>query len=290
MRVLGSTGPWVVRGDVRIWTEQFPADGPACLLVAGAGAISEFWPNTFCAALASSGFRVIRYDHRDAGNSTFVNFARAPYGVADLVDDAMAVLDAYGVRAAHIVGHSMGGFIAQLATMHHPSRVVSMTSVSSHTASPDVPGPPDATWEIMLANQPVGDLEQDLPGYMTVWRYLNGERRFDAEMAESYTRKLYSRNTETLPATNHVAIQADMADRAPALRKLDCPAMVIHGELDPLVPVQGGVRTAEAIRGSRLFVLPRGGHVFFDQSTWAEILHQLVGHLRGAERSAGRGR
>jgi len=75
---------------VSIWTEWFPAKGPTCLLVGGVGAISAFWPDTFCEELASSGYRVIRYDHRDAGYSSFVDFETDPYGLMDLVEDAIA--------------------------------------------------------------------------------------------------------------------------------------------------------------------------------------------------------
>lgn len=277
----------VDRGDVRLWTERFEGAGPACLLIGGAGAISAFWPDRFCAELASSGHRVIRYDHRDAGNSTSVDRCQRPYGLMDLVDDAMAVLDDCGERSAHIVGHSMGGFIAQLAAIHHPDRVLSLTSVSSHSASPHLPSPSPQTWEVMLANRPVGDLETDLPGYMEVWRFLNGELAFDEEMARDYTRELYRRNPRTLPAANHVAIQADMEDRGPALRRVRRPALVIHGERDPLVPFAGALQVADAIDGARLLRLPGAGHMFFNASVWETLGGELAAHLAAA--AGGRG-
>lgn len=276
------------RGDVRIHVEEFAASGPACLLVGGAGAISAFWPDACCRELASSGYRTIRFDHRDAGNSSFVDRSKNPYGLMDLVDDVMAILDACGETGAHMVGHSMGGFIVQLAAIHHPDRVLSLTSISSHTASPALPPPSEETWQVMLANQPTGDLEWDLPGYMTVWRFLNGDAPFDDEMAARYTRELYARNPATLPATNHVAIQAEMADRGPALRGVDLPALVIHGDRDPLVPFEGGQQTAGALGGSRLVRLPRAGHMFFSPVIWGEIVRELVDHLRTADLLAGR--
>lgn len=274
---------WVDRGEVRLWAEEYGGDGPTCLLVGGAGAISAFWPDAFCQGLASSGYRVIRYDHRDAGNSSFVDRGTYPYGLEDLLDDATAILDACGVRTAHVVGHSMGGFVAQLAAIHRPRRLRSITSISSHTASPMLPDPPAETWRVMLANNPVGDLDRDLPGYMKVWRFLNGEAPFDREMASGYTREIYARNPATLPATNHVAVQDGMEDRSPALRGVDLPALVIHGELDPLVPIEGGVQTADALGGSRFVRLAHAGHMFFHGSIWREILDELLSHLSTAD-------
>lgn len=269
----------VVRGGVTIWLERTAGAGPPCLLVGGAGAISAFWSDALCAALAAAGHPVIRYDHRDAGRSSFVDVTRAPYGLSDLVDDALALLDHAGAPAAHFVGHSMGGFIAQLAAIHHPERVLSLTSLSSHTASPDVPPPAERTWEVMLANQPCGDVERDLAGYQRVWRYLNGDVPFDSVAAEAYTRELYARNPATLPATNHVAIQAGMEDRTRQLRQLALPALVIHGERDPLVPLVAGRMTAEAIPGARLVVVPDAGHMFFNAGVWAALTAEVAAFL-----------
>ncbi len=119
----------------------------------------------------------------------------------DLLDDALTILDHVGVQSAHWVGHSMGGFVAQLAAIHHSERVLSLTSVSSHAAHPDLPSPSEETWKAMLANQPRGDIRRDLPGFMTVWRYLNGRVPFDEGVAEAYTRELYRRNPKLLQLT-----------------------------------------------------------------------------------------
>lgn len=272
----------IEHSGLRLWVEQFGSDGPVCLLVGGAGAVSSFWPDPWCECMARAGYRVVRFDHRDAGRSSFVDFEKNPYGLTDLVADSMRVLDTIPATEAHIVGHSMGGFIAQLAAAQQPDRVLSMTSMSSHTASPDVPPPPPETWDVMLANVPTGELDADLPGFMGVWRYLNGEVDFDEAAAEAYTRDMYARNPRTLPANNHVAIQADMDDREPLLRELDVPALVIHGELDPLVPVEGGRMTARALRNGRLLTLPGAGHMFFNHGVWDRIGAALLELWNGA--------
>ncbi len=266
----------MVRDRLSLFVETWQGDGETCLLIAGAGAIGAFWPDHFCEALNRRGLQVVRYDHRDAGRSSFVEFDKRPYTLSDLVQDALAVLDAVGARRAHWVGHSMGGFIVQLAAIQHPERVLSVTSISSHTASPDLPPPPAQTWEVMLANQPIGELDSDLPGFQKVWRHLNGRAPFDEAAAAAYTRELYARNPKTLPATNHVAAQADMEDRGPALRSVGVPALVIHGEEDPLVPWVGGEITAQAIPNARLVTLRGAGHMFFDSPTWARIAEEIL--------------
>ena len=273
-------GQYIDNKNITLWIERRPAPGPTCLLVGGAGAIAAFWPDSFCDALHRAGFQVIRYDHRDTGLSTFVDFDRDPYGLMDLLDDALTILDHVGVQSAHWVGHSMGGFVAQLAAIHHPERVLSLTSMSSHAAHPDLPSPSAETWKVMLANQPRGDIRRDLPGFMTVWRYLNGSVPFDEGAAAAYTRELYRRNPKTLPATNHVAIQADMADRTPDLERLDLPALIVHGEADPLVPMVGGTLTAEAIPNARFLSLPDVGHMFFNGKIWETLAKHIIETMR----------
>ncbi len=271
----------IVAGELKLWTDVRHNQGAdVCLLVNGAGAISAFWPDAFCRRLAASGHTVIRYDHRDSGLSSFVDFERSPYTLNDLVSDAMAVLDAFDVKRAHVVGHSMGGYVAQLLAMGRSERVITMTSISSHTASPDVPPPPPSTWDVMLANQPVGELERDLPGFMKIWAFMNGKRPFDTQMARHYTEELYRRNPKTLPAANHVAIQANMNDRTTGLSSCRAPSLILHGDEDPLVPLAGGRMTAAAIPGAVFRNLHGAGHMFFTESTWQEILQELTAHWR----------
>jgi pimeloyl-ACP methyl ester carboxylesterase len=266
----------IVREDVTLWFEHLANSGPLCLLVGGAGAISTFWPDEFCRRIHRAGYQVVRYDQRDTGNSSFVDFENKPYGLMDLVDDAMAIVDHVGAPAVHLVGHSMGGFVAQQAAICRPERVLSLTSISSHTAGPDLPPPPARTWEVMMANQPTGLFDNDLPGYLEVWRYLNGDISFDEAAAVNYTRELYRRNPATLPADNHVALQVNMRNRAEELEGLSTPALVVHGGADPLVPVVGGQRTADALVNARFLVLPEAGHMFFNELVWDELALQLI--------------
>src|SRR5262249_43687294 len=148
------------------------------LLLSGAGAPSAFWPAEVCARLADEGLFVIRYDHRDRGYSTHTS---AAYDIFTLLDDAMAVLDAFGGKAGHLIGHSMGGYLAALAAVRRESRVLSANMISAGpTVTPSVAAElglstvKPQTWEALLANRPMGNWSSDLPGWMRSWRLLHG--------------------------------------------------------------------------------------------------------------------
>src|SRR5262249_21195285 len=127
----------VERGAIRLWTEGFGDPGrPCALLISGAGAHAAFWPDEFCGLLAGRGLFVIRFDHRDIGYSTHTQDA---YDIFALLADSLAILDAHGVGAAHLVGHSMGGYLVALAAVHQAPRVLSATMISAGpTVTPSV--------------------------------------------------------------------------------------------------------------------------------------------------------
>jgi pimeloyl-ACP methyl ester carboxylesterase len=191
----------------------------ACLFISGAGANSSFWTNHLCDSLVRNGFFVIKYDHRDFGYSTKINWDKNPYDFIQLAKDALIILDSLNVDKAHVIGHSMGGFIVQLLGIHYPGRLISMTSISSSTNSPDIPMPPEKTWEIYLSNKPQNNFEKDLAGFLKVWKHLNGTADFDENLAKEYTKNLYERQDidEALGAT-HVKAQANLTDRTDDLR------------------------------------------------------------------------
>src|SRR5688500_10561518 len=122
----------IVANGAEIATEAFgdPAH-PPLLMIMGGMASMLWWPDEFCRQLAGHGRYVIRYDHRDTGHSTKYPVGKAPYSLDDFVNDAIGVLDGYGIAAAHVVGMSLGGMVGQLATAGHPSRVLSLTAISS---------------------------------------------------------------------------------------------------------------------------------------------------------------
>jgi len=280
-----------IDNDLELYVETYGDPGKeACLFISGAGANSSFWSDQLCDSLTENGFFVIKYDHRDSGYSSKIDWDKNPYEFMQLVNDAKAILDSLNIDKAHVIGHSMGGFIVQLLGIHYPNRIISMTSVSSSTNSPKVPMPPEKTWEIYLSNNPQGDFDTDLDGFLKVWQYLNGTAKFDKESAIQYTRNLYERQRidGALGAT-HVKAQETLSDRTDELKDVKIPTLVIHGEEDyavdkyggiqtaeSIVDKYGGIQTAESIENAELILIPRMGHIPFNHEILKRFENEII--------------
>lgn len=270
-----------IEPELKLWVETFGEKGQeACLLISGAGANSSFWSDRLCQQLVERGFYVIKYDHRDFGYSTKIDWDEDPYDFMQLAKDALALLDELGVNQAHVVGHSMGGFIVQLMGIHFPDRILSMTSISSSTSSPTVPPPPKETWDIFLSNHPQNNFEKDLAGFMKVWDYLNGTADFDEELAVAYTKNLYERQAidGALGAT-HVKAQETLTDRTEALATVNIPTLVMHGEEDYAVDKYGAVQTAASIPNAELVLIPKMGHLPFNHEILASFENEIISFI-----------
>jgi pimeloyl-ACP methyl ester carboxylesterase len=275
------------------------ADAPPLLLIMGLGAQMISWDERFCELLAGRGFRVIRFDNRDVGLSTKLDHlgtpdlsavARGseppPYRLDDLADDAAAVLEALGIDAAHVVGASMGGFVAQLLAIRHPSRVLSLTSIMSATGGlrDNVPATPEAT-EALLKTPPT-DREGLIEHGVWVSGLISGPEHFDPEEARRKRTRAIDRSVSVAGTARQLAAIAAAPSRAEQLGALEMPALVVHGESDPLVPVENGRRTAAAIPGARLLLLPTMGHDL-SAPCWPEIVDAIAETARHVDRRVG---
>lgn len=263
--------------DISLYTESFGDKGtPAVLLISGAGAPARFWSDSFCKRLVAAGYFVIRYDHRDQGLSSGINFVQAPYTVKDLVQDAVAILDGYGSTRVHIVGHSMGGTIAQLLAIYHPERVKSMTSLSVGTVG-HVAAPLKETMDVLLENKPTQQFEQSFAGFMKSWVILNGDYPVDEKLAYTYTKDLYERSNHPVGvAWNHIRAQENLGDLTDRLKTISVPAFFIHGEKDPLIPLEAGRATSAAVPGAQMIVIPGMGHMIFSLELEGILAKQLL--------------
>ena len=252
---------------------------PPMLLVMGLGAQLTLWPDEFVDALVQRGFRVIRYDNRDVGLSEKIESAvvpnirwmlvksifglpvRAPYGLGDMASDAIGLLDALDIGQAHVVGASMGGMITQHIGASHGHRALSLTSIMSTTGNRRLPR---ATKEAMaaLTNRPAAnDIEARIAATMHAARtigspgYPPNEARLEARTRANVARSYYPAGFMRQMA----AIIAD-GDRRDMLARVTAPTLVVHGDGDPLVPVDGGRDTAANIAGARLEIIPGMGH------------------------------
>jgi pimeloyl-ACP methyl ester carboxylesterase len=247
---------------VDLCTEAFgdPAD-PPILLVMGMSGSMLWWEEGFCRTLADGGRFVIRYDHRDTGRSITYAPGRPGYTATDLVADAAGVLDAYGLPAAHVVGVSMGGALAQLLALDFPDRVLSLVLISTSPAvrgDRELPGGSDELGRF-LAGAEVDSSDPDsvieyVVGYSRV--LAGGRRSFDEAALRDLARRDVERARDFSAAQNHGALADDERRRQP-LSSIAVPTLVVHGSADPMFPVEHGEALAEEIPDARLLALDR---------------------------------
>ncbi|HEU4899236.1 MAG TPA: alpha/beta hydrolase [Actinomycetota bacterium] len=271
--------------------------GRPLLLVQGLGAQLTSVEDGLCHELASRGFLVIRYDNRDAGLSTWFDQARPvnlaavwsgdhstlAYTLEDMADDAVAVLDAAGVEAAHVVGVSLGGMIAQLLATRYPERVLSLASVMSTTGDRAVGQPTGEAASVMMSPMP-GDRERFIEQAVANARAISSGTAypFDEEAVRRGAARGYDRAYHPKGTGRQLAAILAAGDRTPALGQIRAPTLVVHGEEDQIIEVSGGEATAAAIGGARLLRIPGLGHEL-PPGFWPTLAGALVENANRAD-------
>jgi pimeloyl-ACP methyl ester carboxylesterase len=285
---------------VEIAYEAFgdPAD-ETMLLIMGLGVQMLGWDEELCRMLAGRGYRVVRFDNRDAGHSTKVeggprpdvmaaiagDVSSASYRLEDMADDCAALLDELEVEAAHLVGASQGGMIAQTVAIRHLERVLSLTSIMSTTGDREV-GQPHPEAIPALLTRPPGDRAGFIDFVVGAWRVIGSpgfeadEDALRARAGASYDRGIFPDGT----GRQLLAILAS-GDRTEGLRRLDVPATVIHGTEDILVDVSGGRATAAAIPGAELVLIDGMGHDL-PRQLWPRFVDLIVANAQRAQAPA----
>jgi pimeloyl-ACP methyl ester carboxylesterase len=254
---------------------------PALLLVMGLGAQMTIWPDALFQGLAKQGFYVIRFDNRDIGLSTKFaaagvpnimeavqkvmsgQKAEAPYYLADMAADAIGLLDALGIDKAHMVGASMGGMIVQIVAAQYASRTRSMVSIYSTSGRPGLPvGKPEAL--AMLSAQPEGPAREQLVQHGMKLRKTIGSPGYPTPDAE--LRAFVEKNVDRAwypegSARQYLSVIAS-GDRVELLKTIKVPTLVLHGEDDPLLPVECGRDVASLVPGARIETFPGWAHDF----------------------------
>jgi pimeloyl-ACP methyl ester carboxylesterase len=267
---------------VELCTEAFgdPADSPILLVMGMAGSML-WWEDGFCRMLAGGRRFVIRYDHRDTGRSVTYEPGRPGYTSADLVADAAGVLDAYGVPAAHVVGVSMGGALAQLFALDFPDRVLSLVLISTSRALPGERGLPPPTEDLArfaaTAMVDWSDAESVIEYLVEYSRVLAGGRRpFGEAAVRELARRDLERARNFAAAQNHAVLSDDQRSREP-LSSIAARTLVIHGTADPMFPLQHGEALAEEIAGATLLPLEGAGHGI-DRADWDALARAILEH------------
>jgi pimeloyl-ACP methyl ester carboxylesterase len=255
----------VVANGVELCTEPFgDSAAPPILLIQGVGASMLWWDTGFCRMIARGGRFVIRYDHRDTGRSITYDRGRPGYTGYDLVADAAGVLDAYRIVAAHVVGVSAGGAFAQLLSLDHPDRVLSLVLISTSPAlavDHDLPGPTEG-FRHFVSTAEADWLDTDsLAEYLVNYaRVLAGEDRpFDEGTVRNLVRRDILRARDFGSTANHDSIPDGDRQQA-SLSTISVPTLVIHGTADPMFPLEHGEALAKEIPGARLLTLKGAGH------------------------------
>lgn len=291
--VNGESG-YAQSGGVRIWYESIPpvgAEQGIVLLNIALGASSLFWPPAFLRALAAAGYRVVRYDQRGTGASSWMTgWSREhPYSLLDMADDAIAVLDALRIDRAHVIGLSLGGFVAQEMAIQHPERVRSLTLMSTSADPTDAAMPGPRVWPLIRS------AIAGLP--LLRYRVLGGEANLVKEVlaklvahggdepvdVEEWTRivlyDLRERNGLNLRALlQHQAAVAVTRSRYPLLGRIVAPALVIHGADDAFLPIAHGHRLVAAIPSARGLWLAGAGHAF-PYPDMGRVMTAITSHL-----------
>ncbi len=250
--------------------------GPPVLLIMGLSAQMIMWRDEFVAELVRHGLRVIRFDNRDIGLSTWFDQAGVPdlgaavlagrlpppvYTLEDMADDGAALLDALGLDRAHIVGASMGGMIAQTFAVRYPERTLSLCSIMSTTGDPEV-GQADPALLMKLFLVPPPTTPEEAEEAAVRGMELIGSPGYppDEREVRAYGRTAFERSNHPDGVARQTVAVLHQPDRTEALRMLTCPTLVIHGEADPLIAPSGGRATAAAVPGAELWMQPGVGH------------------------------
>jgi pimeloyl-ACP methyl ester carboxylesterase len=267
----------VPANGVELCTEPFgdPAD-PPILLVMGVGASMLWWNEGFCRMLAERGRFVIRYDHRDTGRSTTWPPGKPEYTGADLVADAVGVLDAYDIPAAHVVGVSAGGAFAQLLALGFPDRALTLTLISTSPVTPVAVELPQATERFRRF---FATAEVDWADERSVVDYLVGYARvlagrFDEPATRALVRRDVARAHDIAASENHGLVAEGDAPREP-VSTIAAPTLVIHGTADPMFPPEHGRALAAEIPGARLLLLEGAGHGI-ERHDWGTIVDAII--------------
>ena len=272
---------------VELATEAFgdPAH-PPLLMIMGGMASQLWWPDEFCRKLADHDRYVIRYDQRDTGHSTKYPPGKAPYSLNDFVDDAIGVLDAYGIAAAHLVGMSLGGMIGQLAAVGYPARVLSLTAISTTPVGAGNSGLP-ASGAVWFEHQATTSETVDWSDRAQVVAFMVDDARmiastahpFDEARVKAFIERDYDRSGGYLSATNHGVLMSEVSKRS-RLQEMRVPLLVIHGTTDPVFPVEHGIELSKAVPGSKLVRIEGGGHELH-RADWDTIIRAVVAHTNG---------
>lgn len=286
-----------VEPGVSLWVQDLPpagvgggGPGEPVLLVMGANTSGLAWPDALVERLRAR-HRVVRYDHRDTGRSTYA-FDEHPYMIADLAADALAVLDACGIDRAHVVGMSMGGTLAQVMALDAPERLAGVTLVCTAALSADSDGLPGPTRDVLRMWQEMTDPRDErgeLAWRVEHWRRLHGSALpFDALEFRALEQRLMVHAGRSDSPAAHAQADPDGLDRGDELATITVPTLVVEAPEDPVHPPPHASYLSERIgNAARLVTIPGMGHAL-PSTVLAPLAEAILSHAAAAEGAARR--
>jgi len=273
--------------------------GVPLVMVMGLGTQMLAWPDEMCADLAERGHFVVRFDNRDVGLSTHLRDVRAPrlsdillhrrdppYTIDDMADDTVGLIDALELGSAHLVGASMGGFIAQTVAVRHPHAIRSLTLIMTSTGSRRVGNPKPALFGALTKGRVVADRQSAQARAVETFRIIGSRGyAFDEEYLADIAGRSYDRAYDPGGYFRQLAAIAAQRDRSSELRNVTVPALVIHGLHDPLVAVSGGLAVARLLRNARFVGFSGMGHDM-PRELWPQLVDEISDLTARAEAAA----
>lgn len=286
------------------YQDMGPETAEPVLLIMGLGAQMLHWGDTFVQGLLDAGYRVVLLDNRDAGLSQkFYQLSappvwwalvrnkvglhpEPPYTLGDMAADAVGVLDVLGIEQAHVIGASMGGMIAQVLTAEHPQRVKSFISVMSSSGAPGLTESSPQAVAALASGATVGETRSDdIANRVEIARTIGSPEYFSEPYARQLASRVLNRGTYAPGVVRQFEAILASGDRSSLLQRIKVPALVIHGEDDPLLPLDHGRDTASKIPGARFVAIPGMGHALEPEVSRLVLAH-LVPFLREPGRVA----
>jgi pimeloyl-ACP methyl ester carboxylesterase len=269
---------------------------PPVLLVMGLGTQMIAWPDELCQGLADRGMFVVRFDNRDVGLSTHLRDVRAPapldvvlrraappYTIDDMADDAVGLMDALELPAVHVVGASMGGFIAQTVAVNHPHRVRSLTLIMTSTGSRRVGHPRPGMVRRLFARRTISDRASAQQLSLETFRAIGSPGyAFDEQYLTDLAGRSYDRAHDPAGYLRQLAAILAQPDRTAPLRQVAVPALVMHGLHDPLVGPSGGLAAARLLPQAKFVGYSGMGHDL-PRELWADMEDEIARVVRRGE-------
>lgn len=291
----------IYANNLEFWAESFGnSKNPPIILIMGSGGQGILWPTEFCQTLAALGYFVIRYDHRDTGFSSSIDFNVNPYTLLDMATDAIHILDHYQLQQAHVVGISMGGAVAMLLGAHYPERVRSLTLIatsidfrpafdalqgiaSRHALPPPLPIVVEAAKKFQALS--LLSLEEKIQFFIDTAKINSGSIPVDEALCREMAILSFERMKNPESPNNHYrAIMASYDFHAAAPSKITAHTHVVHGDEDPIFPLEHGKATHAAIANSTFCIIPGLGHNFSCRELLSPMVKNIVSTAKAVDK------